>query len=143
MKPFKLDDIEKNKQPFAVPKGYFEDLPMKIQSKIEVKKKDSWTKNPAFKLAFSMAAMAAIIFSVFALFSDPQSPEDILANISQEELLAYVDLVQLEESDILNAFEDGAEGINFFDSDGFEDIEIGDEALDDLLLEYDLSEEYL
>lgn len=143
MKPFKLDDIKKGKQPFTVPEGYFENLPMKIQSRVEVKKKESWSRTPAFRLAFSLATMIAIVFSVFMFFSQSPTPEDLLADIPQEELLAYIDLVQLEESDILSAFEGGGEGINFFDSEGLDDIEIEDGALDNLLLEYGLSDEYL
>ena len=113
MKSFKLDDIEKNKQPFSVPDGYFEDLPMKIQSRIEGQKKESWVRTPAFRLAFSVAAMLILVFTV--VFLNPsESAEDLLADIPEEELLAYIDMVQFDETDILAAFEGSVEGVDFF-----------------------------
>ena len=142
MKPIKLDDIEKKSQPFAVPDGYFEDLPMKIQSRISEEKKESWIKMPVLKLAFAAAAMLAIITTTVFL-NQNVTPDDLLADIPEEDLLAYIDLLQIEEGDILAAFEGSVESIDFFDTDGLDEIDLGNESLDDLLIEYDLSDEYL
>ena len=141
MKSFKLEDIEKKDQPFTVPEGYFEDLPMKIQAKVEARKKKwSWIYQPRVQLAFSMAMIVLIIGSIFYVNS-PKSVDDMLANVSQEDLLAYVDMMQLEDGDILAAFEGSIESIDF--SESLENIELEDASLDAILNEYDLSEEYL
>ncbi|MEP1094623.1 MAG: hypothetical protein ABJG78_05905 [Cyclobacteriaceae bacterium] len=142
MKPIKLDDIEKKSQPYSVPEGYFEDLPMKIQGRISQQKKESWIKMPAVKLAFAAGAMLAIVMSV-VFVNQSVTPEDLLADIPEEELLAYIDMLQIDENDILAAFEGSVESIDFFDANGLEDLELEDEYLDDLLIEYDLSDDYL
>ncbi len=142
MKPIKLDDIEKNSKPFSVPEGYFDDLPMKIQSRIQEEKKEVWIKRPVFRLAMAMAAMLVIVMSI-VFMNQSAGPEDLLADIPEEELLAYVDMMQFDETDILSAFEGSIETIEFFDMEGFEDLQLEDEALDDLLIEYDLTDDYL
>lgn len=143
MKPFKLEDIEKKEQPFIVPEGYFEALPMQVQGRVSAKESNSWARTPAFKLALSMATMLAIVVAGLFFFAQSDSPEELLADISHEELLAYFDLVEVEESDILAALGVGGDDIDFFGTEGLEEIEIEDGALDELLLEYELSEEYL
>jgi len=142
MKPIKLDDIEKNSQPYAVPEGYFEDLPMKIHGRISRQKKVSWIKMPAMRLAFAAAAVLAIVMSI-VFVNQSVTPEDLLADIPEEELLAYIDMLQIEEGDILAAFEGSVESIDFFDAEEFDDLELEDESLNDLLIEYDLSDDYL
>ncbi len=142
MKPIKLDDIEKNSRPFSVPEGYFDDLPMKIQNKILAEKKEAWFKRPVFRLGLAMAAVFVIVMSI-VFINQSASPEDLLADIPEEELLAYIDLMQLDESDIFSAFEGSIETIEFFDMEGLEDLQFEDEALDDLLIEYDLTDDYL
>lgn len=142
MKPIKLDDIEKKSQPFTVPDGYFEDLPMKIQSRISEEKKEAWIKLPAMKLAFAAVAMLAIVMTT-VFVNQSVTPDDLLADIPEADLLAYIDLLQVDEGDILAAFEGSIESIDFFDANDLDDIELGDDSLDDLLIEYDLSDEYL
>ncbi len=142
MKPIKLDDIKKVSRPYSVPEGYFEDLPLKIQTRIQSERKESWIRTPAFKLAFAIAAMLTIVMSI-VFVNQSVNPEDLLADIPEEELLAYANLMQFEESDIFSAFEGSIEEIDFFDADGLDNLELEDSTLDDLLLEYDLSDEYL
>jgi hypothetical protein len=142
MKPIKLDDIEKNSQPFSVPEGYFDDLPMKIQSRIQTEKKETWIHSPSFKVAFSVAAMMIIVMTIIFL-NKAISPEEMLADISEVELLAYIDNMQIEESDILNVFNEDVEDIDFFDTEGIESLELEEESLDDLLIEYELTDDYL
>lgn len=141
MKPIKLDDIEKNTRPFEVPEGYFDDLPMKIQSRIETKKKTNWVRTPTFRLALSAATMFLIVLGV-VFFNQSTTPEDMLADIPEEELLAYINMTELDEADILAAFQGSIESIEFEDS-AFDDLNLEDESLDDLLLEYDLTDDYL
>ncbi len=142
MKPIKLDDIEKKSRPFSVPEGYFDDLPMKIQDRIQEEKKEVWIKTPALRLAFAVAAMLVIVMSI-VFINQTTTPEDLLADIPEEELLAYIDMMQLDETDIFSAFEGSVETIEFYDMEGFEDLQLEDEALDDLLIEYDLTDDYL
>lgn len=139
MKPFKIEDIEK-KKPFDVPDGYFEDLPMKIQARIE-KKEIQWFQTPVFKMAVSLASIIIIVIT-FVFIGTNEPAEDFLADVSQEDLLAYVDFMQLDEQDIFSAFEGSMEGVDFSETQ-IEEIELEDMELDDLLIEYDLSDDFL
>ena len=151
MKRFKLEDIEKKETPFKAPEGYFDELPIKIQRRIDSlqRQKVSWFQTPAFRVAISSAAVILIVLSiVFINGSDPNSngdrqAEEILAQVNEEELMLYVNGLELGEEEILTAFENNFEGLDFSGDTELENLELEDEALDKVLDEYELSEEYL
>ncbi|MEM9340671.1 MAG: hypothetical protein AAGA66_18200 [Bacteroidota bacterium] len=144
MSAFKLDDIEKKGQPFKAPDGYFEDLPLRIQHRIQTNasSKVSWYGTPAFKWAFSIATIVIVLLSV-TFFDSSQSTEDLLAEIPEEELLAYVDQMSFDEEEILTAFEGDIQSLDFAESATLNDLDIENESLEDLMSEYGLEEEYL
>ncbi|WP_421765624.1 hypothetical protein [Ekhidna sp.] len=139
---YKLDDIEK-KKPFEVPEKYFEELPLKIQTRINEEKAGS---NPWKVPAWSLAMVASILLLITFIFIIPESgpdPEKLLAEVPQDELIAYLDLIELDEYDIASAFDDNMDVFELENSSMLDGIEIDDQALDDVLLEYDLEDEYL
>ncbi|SNS79327.1 hypothetical protein SAMN05421640_1255 [Ekhidna lutea] len=138
---YKLDDIDKN-EVFKVPDGYFEDLPLKIQNRIQVEPPVSRSKRAVWSLAMA-ASMALIVTFVFINPGDDPTAEELLAEVSQDELIAYLDYVELDEYDIASTFE-GEDGMfEFEDSNVLDGIDLDNQALDDVLLEYDLEDEYL
>ncbi len=141
---FKLDDIDKKGQPFQAPEGYFEDLPLKIQKRIEMRSasKVKWYATLPFKLAFSIATVLIIVLSI-TFFGKSQSAEDILAEIPEEELLAYIDEISLEEEEILTAFENTNIWSGFSNETTLDELNMEDESLDELMIDYDLTDEYL
>ncbi|MEQ9403696.1 MAG: hypothetical protein RIM99_08940 [Cyclobacteriaceae bacterium] len=142
MKSFKIEDTDKGKQPFSVPDGYFEKLPMQIQSRIEAEKKPVLLKMPALRVAFAAAAILTIVLTV-VFIDQPRTPEEMLAGISQEDLLAYIDLSGIEESDIYAVFDSDIDDLDFTDTNELDELQLEDDQLDDILIEYDLSDEYL
>ena len=138
----KLDDIDK-KQGFKVPEGYFEDLPMKIQKRIE-QEKPATRRLTVHQWGLALAASLALVLTfVFILPNDGPSAEDLLATISEEELIAYLDQDDFDEYEIASAFQDVPEVFEFENSDGLDGLDLEDQAIEDVLLEYDLGEDYL
>ncbi|WP_436516699.1 hypothetical protein [Ekhidna sp. To15] len=138
---YKLDDIEK-KETLKVPDGYFEDLPMKIQQRISTETKPQLNRIPSWSLALAASLLLLVTF-VFILPHDDPSPEELLAEIPQNEIAAYLDQIDLDEYDIASAIGDEANELEFENTDVLDGIDLDDEAIDDVLLEYDLADEYL
>lgn len=136
----KLKDIDKRKA-FEVPEGYFEDLPLKIQSRISTKEKSKYQiRLPNWSLALA-ASVILIVTSIF-LFSDtPTSAEDLLAKIPQEELIAYLDEIELDEYELADAFPEETNSLEFDDVKMLEDLDMSDESLNELLNEFNLENE--
>jgi len=136
----KLDDIEK-KVGFEVPKGYFEDLPMKVQQRIHTEKKEKvFWKTPSWSLA--MAASVVLLLGFVFLLSGPTTElEDLLADVPEEALVAYLDELELDAYDLASAFPEAANELEFEDIEIMDGLEMEDISIDDVLLEYDLEEE--
>ncbi len=139
---YKLDDIDK-KTDFKVPEGYFEDLPMRIQKRIE----EEQTAKSTFKLpvwSFAMAASVALIVTFFFVFSgNENTAEQLLAEISEEDLIAYLDELEIDEYDLASAFPETTNELIFEKKEMLDDIEFGDESIDNILLEYNIQVEDL
>ena len=139
---YKLDDIEKKKV-FDVPEGYFEDLPMKIQKRIESESTSkmaiAW---PKWGVALA-ASLTLIAVFLFVIPSNDVNAEDLLASVTQEELIAYLDEIELEEFEIITALGDNPSVFDFAETEGLDDIDLEDQSIDDMLLDYDLEEELL
>jgi hypothetical protein len=138
---YKLDDIDK-KQSFKVPEGYFEDLPLKIQSKIQKKEIHSNVLLPSWKFALA-ASILVILVTYFIADQKPPSAEMLLAEVSQEDLIAYLDNIDLDIEDLTSTFQESTEELDFENLDGLDQLDMNEEELDDLLLEYDITEDYL
>ncbi|WP_370090544.1 hypothetical protein [Ekhidna sp.] len=138
---YKLDDIDKRKA-FKVPEGYFEDLPMKIQQRISENPQKQPSGAPAWALAMA-ASVALVIAFIFLFQSDQSSTEKLLADIPQEELIAYLDLLEIDEYDLAHVMGDDADELLLEDTNVLDGIDLGEDAIEDMLLEYDLEDEYL
>lgn len=138
---YKLDDIDK-KQSFKVPDGYFEELPLKIQTKIQPKKKHTQVTLPSWKFALA-ASILVILVTYYVADQKPASAESLLAEIPQSELIAYLDNMELDMEDLATMYTESSEDIEFENLDGLNELDMNEEELDDLLLEYDINEDYL
>ena len=138
----KLDDIEK-KLNMKVPEGYFEELPMKIQKRIEMEQSSSTSfKIPSWSLAMA-ASIVVIIGFIFFWDGNNTSVEELLAEIPEEELMAYVEELNLDAYDLATAFPETTEELEFEDIEMMDELEVDDLSIDDILLEYNIEEEKL
>lgn len=138
---YKLNDIDK-KQPFKTPEGYFEDLPLKIQTRIQKKEKHTSVRLPSWKFALA-ASILVLVVTYFIADQKPLSAEMMLAEVSQDELIAYLDNMDINLEDITTTFQETSNELEFEEMNGLEELDMNEGDLDDLLLEYDLNEDYL
>ncbi len=110
----KLDDISK-KNIFEVTDGYFDRLPLKIQARVETTKQTHTL--PVWNLALRYAMPIVIVGFTLVYFLKPKAheTEELLASISNEHLIAYLQESDISESDLLeiaNFNETDADSLN-------------------------------
>lgn len=132
-----LDEI-KNSNPFTVPEGYFDSLTGRIQARIQVVEPK---QRPIFISVLKWSMVPAMVLVGFIWYmSNPTSltPDELLAEVSNEEIMYYLDQSGLDESELITLLGDDADF-----STGLEGIELDENGLQDLLDEYDLDDEVL
>ncbi len=67
----------------------------------------------------------------------------LLAEVSQDELIAYLDNMELDLEELTTTFQETSGGLELEEINGLEELDINEGDLDNLLLEYDLNEDYL
>jgi hypothetical protein len=136
----RLEDIPK-KQSFKVPDGYFEDLPMRIQARIETEKPKSVVSFSYGKLALRYALpiiligiVSAVVWNNYA--AKTEDPLVTLENVAAEQLVAYLENDEISADDIL----ENASFSNTMVDEMQQPYEgISDKELDELANEYDLN----
>lgn len=114
----KLEDIPK-KHPFNAPEDYFDRLPGMIQARIE---KESGVKEarPYFRYALQYALPVIVLAIVAVIYLVPQKSQDVdtmLASVSTEELVAYLEQSELTTDELLDSWELDAISIEAIESE--------------------------
>ena len=145
----KLENIKK-KNIYTVPDNYFEQLPMRIQVRVNEKKPVlglslSW--GLALKVAFPAIAVVLIVF-YFGIYSNNSqlSPDEILAQVSTEDLIAYIQTTDITTDEIIEEID--LTGIEFEFSEAeqdpiMQDMELNQENIDALINEFGIDDELL
>jgi len=132
----KLEDIPKN-HPFKVPDGYFEKLPGVIQARIAEQTHVRESK-PYLRYALQYA-LPVLILGVAAVIylmpGTPQNTESLLASVSTEELVAYLEESEISTEELLDQFELNAENIEAIEDEVYSNFE-GLEDIDELDLDF-------
>jgi len=125
----KLDDIPK-KNIFEVPDGYFDRLPMKIQARVETARVTH--SMPIWNLAVRYALPIVIVGFALVYFFKPKThqTEELLAEVSNEHLVAYLSESDINVNDLL-------EIANFNESDA---DSLSQHLNDTLLGDFDVNE---
>src|SRR5688572_23156478 len=132
----KLEDIPKN-HPFKVPEGYFDRLPGIIQTRVAEKSDVKETK-PYFRYALQYALpviVLAIVAAIYFVPNSPQSVENMLASVSTEELVAYLEQSEITTEELLESMDLNSENIEAIESEvymNFNDVENLDELESEL-----------
>jgi hypothetical protein len=97
----RLEDIPK-KQPFTVPEGYFDDLPMRIQARLQKPEAHPfWSTNwgLSLKLTVPVLAIGVVAILFWNIPTQSKDPFAKLDTIPSEQLLAYLesDAITTEE----------------------------------------------
>lgn len=136
----RLEDIPK-KQSFKVPDGYFDDLPMRIQARIqETEKKSSWAwmQTPSFALKYALPVILVGVVSVVVWnnLSSTKDPFTKLDSVPTEQLLAYLESDEITTEEIIeNATFTNATINTLYEPDE----EVPAEDLDELAKQYDFN----
>ncbi|MBT1701667.1 hypothetical protein [Chryseosolibacter indicus] len=128
----KLEDIPK-KQIFAVPEGYFEKLPSKIQDKIISPRVNHVSFFWRWRLQYAVPLLAIATLIIFLLKPSPAtiSPEEMLASVSTEELISYLDETELSSDEIFAIIEFSDTDAEEIENEAFQ-FQINDLMLEDL-----------
>lgn len=109
-----LENIQK-KNIFEVPDGYFDKLPSSIQARLE---SDSPKREPKpyfrYALQYALPVVLVAVAAIFIFKPKSASVEDLLATVSTEQLIAYLDEIDvntLTTDELIESFEFDAETI--------------------------------
>jgi len=117
---------------FKVPEHYFDELPMKIQSRITEDSHPSPVFISKVQLAWSLAAAIVLGFGLVFLLNQPATldTEEMLAEVSTEEMIAYLETSEmtvfemLEEVDVADLLDEGVDYWDYLEEDlSIEDID--------------------
>lgn len=143
----KLEDIKK-KNIYTVPDRYFDQLPTRIQARVQDHK-----RVPFFAFNWSLTYKVvlpalSLLLLVFYLSSDPSanngSAESLLAQVSTEDLVAYLETTEITSDEILESIDLSITDLDItLDNPLVEDEELSEESLQLLLDEYSIDEEIL
>ena len=98
----KLDEIPK-KNIFEVPDGYFDRLPMKILAHLETPARRPSISGWNLAIRYALPSVIAVFALVYFLRPKSHEPEELLAGIASELLIAYLHDSDINESDLLEA----------------------------------------
>lgn len=114
----KLEDIPKN-HPFKVPEGYFDRLPEIIQARVTEKVRVNETK-PYFRYALQYALPViafAIVAVIYLMPGKPQTVDTMLASVSTEELIAYLEESEITADELLESMDLNAANVEAIESE--------------------------
>ncbi len=135
----RLDEIPK-KSLFEVPEGYFEKLPGVIQARVAIPTAVgmAWGRL-ALRYALPVLVLAAAALFIINREPGAEGPEEVIASLESEQLVAYLEETDLNIEDLLESIPlDGTEvdmlevdALDNFGFDGFDEGNI-DELVDEI-----------
>lgn len=144
-----LEEIKK-KNIYTVPDNYFDQLPTRIQSRVNEKKPTfgfSLNWNLAFKIAFPTIVVVLVVF-YFGINSNNAtlSADEILAQVSTEDLIAYIETTDITTDEIIEEIDFTGIDLEFYEIDQdplIHDIELNQGNIDALMDEFGIDNEIL
>ncbi len=143
----KLEDIKK-KNIYSVPDKYFDQLPTRIQSRVN-KKRPVLGLTLDWNLVFRVAVpVLTVVFFVFYFsignHKSAQSAEELLAQIDTEDIIAYLETTDITTDEIIDGIDLSAIELDFYDDlPILQGLEMSDQDIDALLEEYSIYEDNL
>ncbi len=126
----RLDEIPK-KTLFEVPEGYFDQLPGRIQARIsEPEPQVAWGR---LSLRYAMPLIIAGAVATFLLTNRPEgTPEEVIASIESEQLVAYLGETEINADDILDAVMLESIEVESLELDAIDDLELDEGVFGEL-----------
>lgn len=128
-------DIKAN---FKVPEHYFEELPMRIQHRLATQRKPLMERK-VISWSLVTSVCAVVLFTINILWqSQGSSADDILAQVSEEDLMEYIGELNLDHYDLASAFPQTTRDFKLGSAQLLDELDINDFAIEDIIEEYDL-----
>ncbi len=137
-----LDDIKHKSHPYKVPKEYFEELNASILEQTNTTTPERvvrWFRQPAWQGILASFSVIMVLTLVF-ITRNTGEEQDLLAGVSDEEIMIYLADNELTEYEIIENFTFTDEDFLMEEDELLDGIEIEDETLQDLYLEYDVED---
>ncbi|MCK5279786.1 MAG: hypothetical protein KAK04_14630 [Cyclobacteriaceae bacterium] len=144
----KLEDIKK-KNIYSVPDKYFDQLPARIQSRVNEKKPVfglSLNWSLAFKVAAPALALVLILFyfDISTTDNSTLSSDELLAQVSTDDLIAYLETTDITADEIIEELDLSNIELDFYEEGPImQDMDMNDEDIDALLDEYGIDGDLL
>jgi hypothetical protein len=133
----KLEDIPK-KQVFEVPEGYFDKLTSTIQARVaEKESRRAMTFSLPAVMRYALPALVLVGVGIFWFQNNAsqKDAESILASVSTEDLVAYLNDSEISTDELMNAAEFDEDDLDDIESEvyklHFEDLDLEDMQLDE------------
>ena len=142
----KLEEIKK-KNIYTVPDKYFDQLPTRIQSRVNEKKpvfgfKFSWSL--FYKVATPAFAILVLLFYFGIRNNSIKTADDILAQVSTEDLIAYLGTTDITTDEIIEELDISEIELDFADEGPIlQNIDMDDQELEILFDEFGIDDEIL
>ena len=131
----RLDEIPK-KTLFEAPEGYFEKLPSRIQARIAKPEPAAAWGKLALRYAIPVAVLGAA--AIFFLTSRPSlSPEEVIASIDSEQLVAYLQDSEVNTDDLLDVIALEPAEVESIEMNALGDFIVDDVTVDEWVDGYD------
>lgn len=135
----KLNDIDK-KQVFEVPEGYFDQLPLRIQKRLETPQRTvAWFQLPVMRYAVPVVVL--MVAGLFWIYSGNKSIEEQLSAIDDSELVAYLQESDLNSEELEEAFQLDEQDVLELQTTMFNTLESSEEVLEELIDDYTIEAE--
>lgn len=131
-----LDDTDKINHPFRVEDDYFDQLTKNIQRRVAKPSKSVVRLKWSYAIAPILLMMLTIAIWQANLKDSPSSSEQIIAQVSTEDILYYLEQTDLTEQDLLSLAPEGT----LHELYDIEHIDLQEENLEELLDSFDLNE---
>ena len=134
-----VDDIE-HKHPFTVPDGYFEGLTSKVQERIATSEKQPLFR-PVLILKWSIVPLLILITVLgYLRISSPSVQPDFLADVSNEEIIDYLELTGIDETELIALLDHNELHLTVVPLD---QLDLDEANLEELIDEFNLDSDYL
>ena len=144
----KLEEIKKENI-YTVPDKYFDQLPTRIQSRVHVKKPVlgiSLNWNSVYKIAAPVFAVVLMVayFGIPKLNDSAPSAEDFLAQVSSDDLIAYLQTTDITTDDIAEELDLTNIDLDFYSEEPImRDIQMNENEIDALMDEFGIDDDLL
>jgi hypothetical protein len=131
----KLEDIPK-KEIFNVPEGYFDKLPMQIQSRVAGREKRHFTFVGSLKYALPIVTL--LVVGIFWFYpTQQQDSTAMLATVNTEDLVAYLNESDLSTDDVLESIDFNTTDLDDIEESVYDVNADEKESLENLINEVD------